>query len=58
MAIDTKEWSAAFRRACRRHGMRFVSDEGFLIDDVYITSVGLYFRTDAVGWGIRSRQRL
>ncbi|BBZ15103.1 hypothetical protein [Mycobacterium branderi] len=48
--IGTKEWSAAFRRACRRHGMRFVSDEGFLVDDVYISSIGLYLRTAKAGW--------
>ncbi|MCV7285368.1 hypothetical protein H7J87_08515 [Mycolicibacterium wolinskyi] len=32
-------WADAFRPACRARGMRFVSEEGFLLDDVYLTSI-------------------
>ncbi len=32
-------WIDAFRPACRTRGMRFVSEEAFIVDDVYITSI-------------------
>ncbi len=32
-------WADAFRPACRRHGMRFVTAVGFVLDDVYITEL-------------------
>jgi hypothetical protein len=48
-----EEWPAAFKRACRRHKMRFVSEEGFFLDDVYITALAQYpAGPEAVGWKI------
>ncbi|QRY46140.1 hypothetical protein JVX93_04455 [Mycolicibacterium boenickei] len=32
-------WNDAFKPACRRRGMRFVSATGFLLDDVYVTEL-------------------
>lgn len=34
-----QSWVDAFRPACRRRGMRFVSGTAFVLDDVYITSI-------------------
>lgn len=34
-----RAWVQALRPACRRRGMQFVSEEGFVLDDVYVTSV-------------------
>lgn len=34
-----QSWIDAFRPACRARGMRFVSGEGFTVDDVYIASI-------------------
>lgn len=42
-AAETKalhrQWEQAFKAACRGRGMRFVSGEAYIVDDVYITSV-------------------
>lgn len=34
-----KAWTEAFRPACRARKMRFVSGEGFVLDEVYLTTV-------------------
>lgn len=37
----TKAWYTAFTSACKARRMRFVSDTGFIVDDVYITSLSV-----------------
>lgn len=37
--LPAHDWIDAFRPACRGRGMRFVSGDGFVLDDIYITSV-------------------
>ncbi|MGV0676754.1 hypothetical protein ABQE62_11175 [Mycolicibacterium fortuitum] len=34
-----RAWNDAFKPACRRRGMRFVTATGFVVDDVYVTEL-------------------
>lgn len=50
-----KRWQQAFRLSVRGRGLRFVSEEAFVVDDVYITSLTPSVRAPAgehieVGW--------
>ncbi|SIH25012.1 Uncharacterised protein [Mycobacteroides abscessus subsp. abscessus] len=38
-AVVPQLWIDAFRPACRARGLRYVGQEGFVVDDVYISSI-------------------
>ena len=47
MSTSTKQWTEAFRAACRDRAMRFVGGEGFLLGEVYLAAVSaLVFDAD------------
>ena len=36
-----QRWRTGIKAACRRHGLRFVADTGYLTDDVYLATLSM-----------------